>query len=153
MIEQKVEKNLREAIYSRDEILKTALRLMLSELTKNKKAKQPEKEEKVIASMIKRSEQSMQIYLEQDRQDLAKIEEEQIKIYRKYMPEEISDVELKTRLIEVLGNSKAEGPKQLGTFLKDTIGPLDGLASRKRISEMSKLLLAAYAKRKESNAK
>ena len=141
-------------MYSGNKILMNTIRAMKTEITNLVKAKGSDGEVSqqeafvLLQSMIKKRADSALIYKEHRREDLRKIEMEEIEIIKKYLPEQMSDIELRSNLVELVGVTGVQSMKQLGVLLKATIARLDGRSDRKRISDMAKLVLAAYEKQK-----
>jgi uncharacterized protein len=154
-IAQQIDIDLRNAMYSADPILLQTIRAIKSKFVEQiKTGKIGNSIEDPIAiqtirGMIKQRKASMDIYIEQKREDLAKIEEAEMKIISKYIPEEIPDSELRREILILIGETGVESIKQIGTLLKATIPKLDGRATRERISIMARILLTAYEQQKK----
>lgn len=90
----------------------------------------------------KQRRESATMYREQNRLDLAEVEEIQLAIVEKYLPKQLSVEELETALkaiIEKVGaKSAAEIGKVMGVASKELAGQADG----KSISETAKRLLS-----------
>lgn len=157
-IAQQIDIDLRNAIYSADPILLTTIRAIKAKFVEQiKTGKIGKSIDDAIAiqtlrSMNKQRKASMDIYIEQKRDDLAKIEEAEMKIISKYIPEEISDSELRKEILILIGETGVESINQIGTLLKATIPKLDGKATRERMSIMARMLLTAYEKQKRNAA-
>jgi uncharacterized protein len=153
-IAQKIDTDLRNAIYSSDPLLLTTIRAVKSKFVEQiKTGKIGNSIEDAIAiqvlrSMIKQRKASSDIYAEQKRDDLKKVEDAEIRIISKYLPDEISDQELRKEILILIGETGVSRANQIGQLLKATISVLDGRASRERISKMAKKLLTAYEEQK-----
>ena len=157
-IAERINIDLRNAIYSADPILLQTIRAIKSKFVEQiKTGKIGKSIDDAIAiqtlrSMNKQRKASMDIYIEQKREDLAKIEEAEMKIISKYIPDEISDSELRKEILILIGETGVESINQIGTLLKATIPKLDGKATRERMSTMARMLLTAYEKQKRNAA-
>lgn len=157
LLQQQIDIDLRNATYSKDKILLETIRAIKNQFVVELKTGRrkdnfiPNNDAyQILRGMIKQRKESEAIYLENKREDLAQIERKQIEIIEKYVPEEISDSQLRAEIITLIGKTGVEKSKQIGVLLKATIPVLDGVASRERISKMAKGLLEAYEKQKRN---
>jgi len=100
-LQQKVMVKLKEAMKSKDKVALESLRAIKSELllaqTKSSVVRDLTKEEeiKLLQKLVKQRKDSAILYKEQKRDDLAEPELAQIKIIAQFLPEQISEEELK----------------------------------------------------------
>jgi len=101
----------------------------------------PDEEIKMLQKLAKQRKESIEIYEQQGRDDLANTEKEELEVIQSYLPEQMSEEQLKQELramINELGiNGKAEMGKLMGTAMKRLAGKADG----KAISAAAKELL------------
>ena len=85
---------------------------------------------KMLQKMLKQRKDSLEIYRTQNRDDLAKKEEEEIAIIEKFLPAQMSEAELKEaleKIIEQVGaSSPADMGKVMGVATKQFAGKADG---------------------------
>src|ERR1700755_2692694 len=107
-LEQQVMAEMKDAMKAKDEAALRGLRAIKAEIIKAKKetgAKGDVSEDvanKMLQKMLKQRKDSLEIYRTQNRDDLAKKEEEEIAIIEKFLPKQISEAELKEALKKII---------------------------------------------------
>ena len=96
---------------------------------------------KLIQKGIKQRQEAAQAYKEAQRDDLEQIELEQAKIFQTYLPEQLNDQELETRIKTIIQNVNAQSIKDIGKVMGVASRELAGIAQGKRINETLKKLL------------
>jgi len=96
---------------------------------------------KLIQKGIKQREESISQYKEASREDLAQVEQEQVDIFKDYMPAQVSDEELEAGMKEVIEQVGATSMKDMGKVMGQATKKFAGVADGKRINEMTKKLL------------
>lgn len=97
---------------------------------------------KLVQKLVKQRQDSMAIYKEQNRDDLAKVEQEEIDILMKYLPEQLSDEKLEVIISDLIKESGATSVKDMGKVMGLANQKLAGKADGKTISVIVKKLLA-----------
>ncbi|NVJ53790.1 MAG: GatB/YqeY domain-containing protein [Campylobacteraceae bacterium] len=96
---------------------------------------------KLIQKGIKQREESIAQYKEASRDDLVEKEQEQVDIFKEYMPKQLSDEELEAAMKEIISEVGATTIKDMGKVMGTASKKLTGVADGKRINEMTKKLL------------
>ncbi len=96
----------------------------------------------VVASEIKRRRDSVEQYKAGSRQDLVDKEEAEIRILQSYLPQQLSEAELRAKVDEVIARTGAKGPKDMGAVMKALMPDVQGRAEGKAVSDMVKQRLA-----------
>ncbi len=96
----------------------------------------------VVASEIKRRRDSVEQYKAGSRQDLVDKEEAEIRILQSYLPQQLSETELRAKVDEVIARTGAKGPKDMGAVMKALMPEVQGRAEGKAVSDMVKQRLA-----------
>ena len=96
---------------------------------------------KLIQKGIKQREEAVSQYGEAGRDDLVQKEQEQIDVFREYMPKQLSDEELETGLKEIIEQVGATSMKDMGKIMGQASKRFASVADGKRINEMTKRLL------------
>lgn len=97
---------------------------------------------KIMQKLVKQGKDSAQIYMGQNRQDLADAELAQVKIIEAYLPQQMSQEELEAKIKEFIAQVGATGPKDMGKVMGVASKSLAGQAEGRVISETVKKLLA-----------
>ena len=98
-------------------------------------------EVKLLQKLVKQRKDSLSIYQQQNRADLAKVEEEEIEVIEKFLPKQLSAEELKQHLQKIIEEVGARSPADLGKVMGTASKRLAGLADGKAISTVAKELL------------
>ena len=123
-----------------------ALRLVSSELQKAHKeaaAGSEADEVAVLQRERKRRLEAAEAYREAAREDLADGEEREAAIIAMYMPEQLSDDELHAIVGDVVAESGASSPKEMGKVMSLVMPRVQGRADGKRVSAVVKEKLTA----------
>src|SRR6476469_7379315 len=107
-LEQKIMAEMKEAMKAKNESALRGLRAIKAEIIKAKTEPgaggeiSAEKEISMLQKMMKQRRDSLQIYTDQKRDDLAQKEQEEIAIIERFLPRQMSAEELKTELQAVI---------------------------------------------------
>jgi uncharacterized protein len=117
-----------------------ALRLIVNELQKAAKEGNAD-EVAVLQRERKRRIEAAEAYREAEREDLADAEEREAMIIEAYLPAQISDDELRAIVGDVVAESGASSPKEMGKVMSAVMPQVKGRADGKRVSVMVQELL------------
>ena len=122
-----------------------ALRLVVNELQKaHKEASGNEADEvAVLQRERKRRLEAADAYREAARADLAEGEEREAAIIEAYMPEQLSDDELQAIVGDVVAETGASSPQEMGRVMSLVMPRVQGRADGKRVSVVVKEKLTA----------
>ena len=146
-LEQKVMADMKDAMKSKDEATLRALRAIKAEIIKAKTDPgaggevSAEKELSLLQKMMKQRKDSLEIYQQQNREDLAKKEQEEIAVIEKFLPKQLSGDELKAELQQIVAETGAVSPADMGKVMGVATKQLAGKADGKTISSAVKELL------------
>ena len=90
----------------------------------------------VVSSEIKKRRDAAEEYTKVNREDAAETEKQEIEILMKYMPEQLSEDEITSKVLEIITKSGACGLKDLGMVMKPAISELKGKAEGKLINQI-----------------
>ncbi len=96
----------------------------------------------VVASEIKRRRDSVEQYKAGNRQDLADKESAEIAILQGWMPQQLTESELRAKVDEAIARTGAKGMKDMGGVMKALMPEVQGRAEGKAVSDMVKARLA-----------
>ncbi len=143
-----VSADIKTAMLARDKVALEALRGIKKEFIEAKTAKGSdgnlvdEVAIKIIQKMLKQRKESAQIYIEQNRPELAETELAEAVVIEKYLPAQMSKEELEAVVSQIISQVGAAGPQDMGKVMGVATKQLAGKAEGKLISEMVKNLLA-----------
>lgn len=101
-----------------------------------------EQEIAILQRMIKQRKDSYEQFTAQERNDLAEVEEAQMKVIEKFLPAQLSSEELEAEIKQIISETGAESIKDLGKVMGLASKNLAGKSDGKSISEMAKKLLS-----------
>jgi uncharacterized protein YqeY len=96
----------------------------------------------VLGSLLKQRTESVEMYRKGGREDLAEKEEAEIRIIQSYMPEPLSDDELKALIEETVKETGASSMKDMGRVMKAVMAKVKGRADGRKVNEMVRQILA-----------
>ena len=117
-----------------------ALRMIVNELQKAEKEGNGD-ELAVLQRERKRRLESAEAYREAGRTDLAEGEEREAELIATYLPEQLSDEELRAIVGDVVAETGASSPKEMGQVMSQVMPKVEGRADGKRVSALVKELL------------
>jgi uncharacterized protein len=147
-LEQKVMAEMKEAMKAKDEPTLRSLRAIKAEIIKAKTEPDAggevsaEKELNLLQKMMKQRKESLEIYQQQNRADLAQKEQEEIAVIEKFLPKQLSQEEIKSELQQIITETGASSPADMGKVMGAATKKLAGRADGKTISALVKELLA-----------
>lgn len=97
---------------------------------------------KIMQKLVKQGKDSADIYVSQNRQDLADVELAQVSVIEEYLPKPLSPEELEAKLRDIISEVGATGMKDMGKVMGTATARLAGMADGKAISAAVKKLLA-----------
>jgi uncharacterized protein YqeY len=117
--------------------------ILLAETEKGKPGQLNEEVEmNLLMKAAKQRKDSLEIFEKQGRQDLAQKEKEELSIIERYLPEQLSDEDIKKTLQDIIESSGADGMKDMGKVMGIATNKLAGKAESRKIAEITKKLLS-----------
>jgi len=147
-LEQKIMGELKTAMLAKDEAGLRSLRaikaaILLAKTSEGSSGELKEEDEvKLLQKLVKSRKDSLEIFQQQNRPDLAKKEEEEIAVIEKFLPKQMSAEEVKTELEKIIATVGASSPADMGKVMGVATKQLAGKADGKTISALVKELLA-----------
>ncbi len=138
-LEKEVMEKLKSAMRNKDHKQMEALRAIKAALLNAKTAAgasdfTEEDELKLLQRLVKQRLDSMQIYQEQKREDLAKAEEEQATIIAQFLPKQLTEEEIEAKIDEIITSTGAASMKDMGKVMGAASEAMAGKANNKTIS-------------------
>lgn len=146
-LEQKVMADLKTAMLAKDEGGLRGLRAIKAAIIIAKTSEgaggelKEEDETKLLQKLVKQRKDSLAIYQEQKRPDLAKKEEEEILVIEKFLPKQLDEQALRAVLAKIISETGASSPADIGKVMGVATKQLAGQADGKTISAIAKELL------------
>jgi hypothetical protein len=147
-LEANVMNEMKDAMKAKDEAALRSLRAIKAEIIRAKTEPgangqiTPDTEIKLLQRMVKQRRDSLDIYLQQNRTDLAQKEQEELAVIERFLPKQLSSEELKEVLMTIINDIGASTPNEMGKVMGIATKQLAGKADGKAISAAVKELLA-----------
>jgi len=147
-LESQINDQIKVAMRAKDDASKRSLRAIKAEILKEKTKAggdgelSDENAMKILMKMAKQRRDSIDIFREQNREDLAVKEEEELNVISKFLPEQMSEDEVKGKVQEIITKVGASSPKEIGKVMGTAMKELAGKADGKMISRLAKELLS-----------
>ena len=148
-LELEVMSLMKDAMKNKDEALLRGLRAIKAEIIKAKTepgangAISEDGEMKLLQKLVKQRRDSLTIFQEQNRADLAEKESEEIAVIEKFLPVQMTEDEVKAAVEAIVKELGAAGPQDLGKVM--------GVASKQLAGKADGKLIAAVAKNALTN--
>lgn len=146
-LEDKINNDIKEAMKAKDQArlrgvraIKSAILLLKTDGTGN--AIDESAEIKMLQKLIKQRQDSYDIYVKQNRADLATTEKEEMDVIMQYLPQQMSAEELESKIKEIIAELGASGMKDMGRVMGAASKAFEGKADGKTISGLVKTLLS-----------
>ncbi len=146
-LENTINQDIKEAMKAKDSQKLAALRAVKSAILLAKTEKggdqglSKEQEMALLQRLVKQRKESYELYIAQNREDLAQEEKQQMEAIEVYLPAQLSDEALKTELQAIIEALGATGPGDMGKVMGQANQKLKGQAEGARIAQMVKELL------------
>ena len=146
-LEQNIMAELKTAMLAKDEKKVRSLRAIKAAILLAKSAEgageelKEEEETKLLQKMVKQRKDSLEIFQQQNRTDLAQKEQEEIEVIEKFLPKQLSADELKNELSKIIQQVGASSPADMGKVMGIATKQFAGKADGKTISTLVKELL------------
>ena len=143
----KLTEELKSAMRSRNEqLLRTVRdlksRIQMKEIEKGEELTEPEFI-KLVATAAKQRKESIALYKEGNRLELANSEQAELDILETYLPKMMDENEMITLVKSVISESAASGPQDMGKVMGLLMKKAAGKADGKRLQELVKEILSA----------
>ncbi len=147
-LEQKIMTELKAAMIAKNEGALRSLRaikaaILLAKTSEGSKGDLSEDDEtKLLQKLVKQRRDSLDIFNQQNRPDLAEKEKEELDVIEKFLPKQLSPEELKAEVEAIIASTGASSPADMGKVMGVATKQLAGKADGKAISALVKELLA-----------
>ena len=142
-----ISNDIKEAMKAKDKVALDTLRNIKKVLLEAKTAPgandtvSDETAIKLIQKLAKQGKESAELYSSQNRPELAAEELAQVAVMEKYLPKQMSEEEIAAALREIIAQTGAAGPQDMGKVMGVATNKLAGKAEGRVISTIVKQLL------------
>ncbi len=161
MLKEQLQKELNEALKAGDQLRRSVLGLLMTAIKNRELAKRqqltktvteiPELEKQsqltddevleVIASEVKKRKEAIEQFKTGGREELAQKEKSEMDILVVYLPEQVSEEEVRAEVQKIIAELNAQGPKDMGQVIGAVMAKLKGRVDGGTVSKIAKELL------------
>ncbi|XOU93980.1 MAG: GatB/YqeY domain-containing protein [Candidatus Kerfeldbacteria bacterium] len=140
-LQNKIEQDIRQAMTQKNELEVSVLRMVKSAL-QNKSIELKKKELgddevlSVLSNQAKRRKEAADSFAKGGREEMAQKEKDELKIIEKYLPEQMSEDDVKKIVLEII--DKMGDNKNFGAVMGQTMAKLNGQADGKLVTQIVK---------------
>jgi len=150
MNKEKLQEELKESMLAKDELKTSVIRLLLSainyyEIQKGGAGYEATEEDvlSVTEQQVKQRRDSIEQYKNAGRQELADKEQKELEILQKYLPEQMSEEEIKSIVQQTISEVGASSMQDMGKVMGALNAKLKGKADMGMVSQLVKSSLSS----------
>jgi uncharacterized protein len=147
-LETQIMAEMKEAMKAKNEGVLRSLRAIKAEIIKAKTDPgaggeiDEATEQKFLQKMMKQRKDSLAIFEQQGRADLAAKEKEEMEVIERFLPKQLSEAEIKIAVTQIIASTGAASAADMGKVMGVASKQLAGIADGKTISNIVKELLS-----------
>ena len=147
-LKEKLRSDLTDAIRARDEVKSGTVRMLLAAITTEEvagKAARVLNDAEIITVLsreAKKRREAVEAYTQAKRDDLANKEKAEAAVIALYLPEQLSEDQIKQMITEAIAKTNAAGPAGMGLVMKELQPKIAGKADGGLVSTLVKAALA-----------
>jgi uncharacterized protein YqeY len=147
-LKEKLQSDLTDAIRSKDGVKSGTIRMLLAAITNEEVAGKAAKvltDAEVITVLsreAKKRREAVEAYTQAKRDDLANKEKAEAAVIALYLPEQLSEADIKKLINEAIAETNASGPGGMGLVMKALQHKIAGKADGGLVSSMVKAALS-----------
>lgn len=145
-LEQKIMAELKTAMLAKDEKTVRSLRAIKAAIINAKTSEgaggqiKEEDENRLLQKLVKQRKDSLEIFIQQNRPDLAQKETEELEVIERFLPKQLDSEQLKERIKKIIEEtgaiSQADFGKVMGAASKQLAGQADGKVISTTVKEL-----------------
>jgi len=147
-MKQQIQQDLKNALLQKDELKVGTLRMVLAALITKEKENPPagrelteEEAQKVLLAEAKKRKEAAVAFGDAGRKEMAEKEQKELEILQTYLPEQLSEEEIRTLVKEAIHETKASSMQDMGKVMAALMPKLQGKADGAQVSSITKELL------------
>ena len=146
-LKTEIQQAVKAAMKGGDTLTLSTLRFLLSaihnEEIKLRRELTTEEIQKTIATLAKQRNESISSFRKGGREELARKEEAELAVLQQYLPQALTEEQLRFLIQETIGEVGAKGVADLGKVMKQVMPKVSGRSDGKRVNELVKELLSS----------
>jgi len=140
---EQINKDIKAAMLAKEKEKLEALRavksaFMLAKTEKGNEELSPEKEIAIVQKLVKQRNDTAQVYIENNRPELAEKEKKEAEFISVYLPKQLSEEEITAEIEKIIADTGASSMKDMGKVMGIATKIMAGKADGKLISKIVK---------------
>lgn len=144
-LKERLMADLKDAMKNKDKLRKDVITMVRAAIKQKEVDERVELDdadiENIISKQLKEKKSSIEEFKKGNRQDLVDQTNAEIEILLKYLPEQLSDEELKEIIKNVIDENEITSMKDIGKLMKNVMPLIKGKADGKQVNIIAKELL------------
>ncbi|MBS5945414.1 MAG: GatB/YqeY domain-containing protein [Peptoniphilus harei] len=144
-LKERLMADLKEAMKSKDKLRKDVITMVRAAIKQKEVDERVELDDSdildIVSKQLKEKKSSIDEFKKGNREDLVKQTNDEIEILLKYLPEQLSDEELKEIIKKVIDENEITSMKDIGKLMKNVMPLIKGKADGKQVNLIAKELL------------
>jgi len=144
-LKAEIQEAVKSAMKSADALTLSTLRLLLAavqnEEIRVRKELTAEEIQKIIGTLCKQRGEAIELFRRGSREELAQKEEAELAILQRFLPQPLSEEEVKGLIRASITEAGATGLQDLGRVMKLVMSKVSGRSDGKRVNELVRALL------------
>ena len=144
-LKAEIQEAAKQALKERDQVALSTLRLLLSALHNEeirlRRELTTEDIQRTITTLGKQRAEASELYRRGGREDLAEKEDAELAILRRFLPQQLSEAEVRELIQSCIVEAGARGVQDLGKVMKLVMPKVAGRSDGRRVNELAKGLL------------
>jgi uncharacterized protein len=144
-LKAEIQEAVKQAMKSGDRVTLSTLRLLLAALHNEeirvRSALSTEETQRIITTLCKQRAEASELYRKGGREDLAQNEDAESAVLKRFLPQQLSEEDVKKVIQSCIAEAGAQGIQDLGKVMKLVMPKVAGRSDGKRVSELTKGLL------------
>jgi len=140
-----IQESMKSAMKAGDRLTLSALRLVLSALhneeIKNRRELTTVEIQRTITTLCKQRTEAIELFKKGGRAELAEKEEAELKVLQRFLPQPLSENEVRNLIKVSIEEVGAKNIQDLGKVMKQLMPKVSGRADGKRVNDLAKELL------------
>ena len=144
-LKAEIQEAAKQALKERDQVALSTLRLLLSALHNEeirlRRELTTEDIQRTLTTLGKQRAEASELYRRGGREDLAEKEDAELAILRRFLPQQLSEAEVRELIQSCIVEAGARGVQDLGKVMKLVMPKVAGRSDGRRVNELAKGLL------------
>ena len=144
-LKERLMADLKDAMKNKDKLRKDVITMVRAAIKQKEVDERVELDDSdildIISKQLKEKKSSIDEFKKGNREDLVKQTNDEIEILLKYLPEQLSDEELKEIIKKVIDENEITSMKDIGKLMKNVMPLIKGKADGKQVNIIAKELL------------